>query len=59
MRLEETARGDVVDGKITLEELDKALHDAMTDRNIRLGAQGAFYNPPGEPATYEFNMKAF
>ena len=49
----------MADGKITLEELDKAFHDAVTDRNIRLGGQGAFYNPPEEPATYEFNMEAF
>ncbi len=40
--LEEAAK-DVADGKITLEELDKALHDAVTDRNIRLAGQGAFY----------------
>jgi hypothetical protein len=34
-RLEQAAR-DVADGKITLEELNKALHDAVvTDRNIR------------------------
>jgi hypothetical protein len=49
----------VADGKITLEELDAALHNAVTERNIRLGGQGAFYNPPEEPATYEFNMEAF
>ncbi len=33
----EKAACDVADDKITLEELDKALHDAVTDRNIRLG----------------------
>ncbi len=40
-RLGDAAR-DVADGKITLEELTKALHDAITDRNIRLAGQGAF-----------------
>jgi hypothetical protein len=40
-RLEQAAR-DVADGKITLEELDKALHNAVTERNIRLADQGAF-----------------
>jgi hypothetical protein len=35
-RLEEAAR-DVADGKISPEELDKALNDAVTDRDIRLG----------------------
>jgi hypothetical protein len=44
-RLEEAAR-DAADGKIKLEELDKALHDAVTARNIRLAGQGAFYSPP-------------
>jgi hypothetical protein len=57
-RLEDAARG-VADGKITLEELDKALHGAVTDRDIRLAGQGAFYNLPEEPATYEFNKEAF
>ncbi len=42
------------------EELDKALHDdAVTDRNIRLAGQGAFYKPLEEPATYDFKMEAF
>jgi hypothetical protein len=36
----EEAGKDVADGKITIEELDKALHDAVTDRNIRLAGQG-------------------
>ncbi len=57
-RLERAAR-DVADGKITLEELDKALHDAITDRNIRLGGQGAFHNVSEQPATIEFSMEAF
>ncbi len=34
-RLGDVAR-DVADGKIILEELTKALYDAVTDRNIRL-----------------------
>jgi hypothetical protein len=49
----------VADGTITLEELGKALHDAVTERNIRLGGQGAFYNPPEQPTTIELNMEAF
>ncbi len=58
-RLERAAK-DVADGKITLEELDKALNDAIiTDRNIRLGGQGAFYNVSEQPATIEFSMEAF
>jgi hypothetical protein len=40
-RLERAAR-DVADGKITLEELDQALHNAVTERNIRLADQEAF-----------------
>ncbi len=42
-RLEQAAR-NVADGKITLEELDKALHNAVTERNVRLADQGAFYD---------------
>jgi hypothetical protein len=49
----------VADGKITLEELTKALHDAVTDGNIRLANQGAFHNVPEEPATIELDMEAF
>jgi hypothetical protein len=56
-RLEEAAR-DVADGTITLEELDKALYDAVTARNIRLAGQGAFYNPPEQPAVIELNIEA-
>jgi hypothetical protein len=53
-RLKRAAR-DVADGKKALEELDKALHDAVTDRNIiRLAGEGAFYNVSEQPATYEF-----
>jgi hypothetical protein len=49
----------VEEGKITIEELSKALHDAVTDRNIRLGCEGAFYNPPEQPAVIELDMEAF
>jgi hypothetical protein len=55
----ERAAIDVADGKITLEELNKALNDAITDRNIRLGGQGAFYNVSEQPATIELSMEAF
>ncbi len=47
LRLDEADK-EVADGKITLEELD----DAVTERNIRLGGQGALYNPPDQPTTY-------
>jgi hypothetical protein len=58
-RLEEAAR-DVADGKITLEELDAAIHNAVTTaRNIRLGDQGDFYNPPDQPTAIKLNMEAF
>jgi hypothetical protein len=50
---------DVAEGKIFIEKLTVALNNAVTRRNIRLGCQGAFYNPPEEPATIELNMKAF
>ncbi len=40
------AAKDVADGEISIEELTKAIHDALTDRNLRLGDQGAFYNVP-------------
>ncbi len=49
----------MADGKITLEELTKALHDAITDRNIRLAGQDAFNNVPEEPKTIELDMEAF
>ncbi len=49
----------MADGKITLEELTKAVHDALTERNLRLGAQGAFYNVPEEPRVIELDMEAF
>jgi hypothetical protein len=49
----------VADGKITLKELGKALHDAVTDLNNRLGGQGAFHNVSEQPATNEFSMEAF
>jgi hypothetical protein len=50
---------DVADGKISLEELTKAVHDAHTERNLLLGAQGAFYNVPEEPRVIELDMEAF
>jgi hypothetical protein len=57
-RLADAAR-DVADGKITIEEPTEALLGAVTEWNIRLGSQGAFYNPPEEPAVIELDMKAF
>jgi hypothetical protein len=57
-RLKEAVR-DVAEGNLTLEELTKAIHNACTDRNIRLANQGAFYNPPDQPTTYQFDMEAF
>ncbi len=53
------AAKDVADGKISLEELTKAIHDALAERNLRLGAQGAFYNPPEQPAVINLDMEAF
>jgi hypothetical protein len=53
------AAKDVADGEITVEELSKAIHDALTERNLRLGAQGAFYNPPEQPAAINLDMEAF
>jgi hypothetical protein len=35
LRLIKEAARDVADGKITLEELNAALHNAVTERNIR------------------------
>jgi hypothetical protein len=58
LRFADAAR-DVADGKITIEELTEALHGAVTDRNIRLACQGAFYNPPEQPAVIELDMEAF
>ncbi len=53
------AARDVAEGKITLEEVTRAILDAIRDRNLRLAAQGAFYNPPEEPATIELDMEKF
>jgi hypothetical protein len=50
---------DVANGEISIEELTKALNDAVTDRNLRLIAQGAFHNVPEEPRAIELNMEAF
>jgi hypothetical protein len=59
LRLEDAAR-DVAEGNITLEEeLDAALHNAVTERSIRLEGQGAFHNPPEQSITYELDMEAF
>jgi hypothetical protein len=33
---------DAADGEMSIEELTKALHDAVADRNLRLVAQGTF-----------------
>ncbi len=42
-RLKEAAK-DAAEGNLTLEDLTKAIRDACTQRNLRLGDQGAFYN---------------
>jgi hypothetical protein len=49
----------LAEGKITLEEVTRAILDAIRDLNLRLADQGAFYNPPEEPATIELDMEAF
>ncbi len=41
-RLGDAAR-DVAEGKITLEEVTRAILDAVRDHNLRLADQGAFY----------------
>ncbi len=50
---------DVAEGKITLEDVTRAILDAIRDRNLRLIDQGAFYNPPEQPTTIELDMEAF
>ena len=50
---------DVAEGEISIEELTVALNNAVTDRNLRLIAQGAFHNVPEEPRVIELNMEAF
>ncbi len=57
-RLGDAAR-DVAEGKITLEEVTRAIITAIRDRNLRLADQGAFYNPPEQPTTIELDMEAF
>ncbi len=57
-RLKEAAK-DVAEGNLMLEDLTKAIQKACTERNIRLGNQGAFYNPPDQPTSYQFDMEAF
>jgi hypothetical protein len=49
----------MADGKITLEELTKVLHDAIRDRNLRLADQDAFHNVPEEKQTIELDMESF
>jgi hypothetical protein len=41
------------------EEVTRAILDAIRDRNLRLADQGAFYNPPEQPATIELDMEKF
>jgi hypothetical protein len=50
---------DVAEGEISIEELTVALNNAVTSRNLRLIAQGAFDNVPEEPRVIELNMEAF
>ncbi len=57
-RLGDAAR-DVAEGNITLEEVTSAILNATRDGNLRLADQGAFYNPPEQPATIELDMEAF
>jgi hypothetical protein len=57
-RLEHAAR-DVAEGNITLEEVIGAIRNALRGRNLRLANQGAFYNPPEEPAIIELDMEKF
>jgi hypothetical protein len=49
----------VTEGEISIEELTKALHDAVARKNLRLIAQDAFYNVPEKPRMIELNMAAF
>ncbi len=49
----------MAEGNLTLEDLTKAIQKACTERNIRLGNQEAFYSPPDQPTSYQFDMKAF
>ncbi len=46
-RLKEAAK-DVAEGNLTLKDLTEAIRNACTERNLRLGDQGAFYNPPDQ-----------
>jgi hypothetical protein len=57
-RLGDAAR-DVAEGKIILEEVSRAILDAVRDHNLRLADQGAFYNPLEEPQTIELDMEKF
>ncbi len=49
----------MAEGNLTLEDLTKAIQKACTERNIRLGNEGAFYNPLDEPTSCQFDMEAF
>ncbi len=57
-RLGDAAR-DVAEGEITLEEVSRAIIDAVRVHNLRLADLGAFYNPPEEPQFIELDMEKF
>ena len=57
-RLGDAAR-DVAEGRLTLEEVTKAIQNAVRDYNIRLADRGAFYNPPEELPYTELDMEKF
>ncbi len=49
----------MAEGRLTLEEVTKAIQNAVRDYNLRLGDRGAFYNPPDEPQVIELDMERF
>ncbi len=49
----------VAEGRLTLEEVTKAIQNAVRDYNLRLADRGAFYNPPEEPQVIGLDMKKF
>ncbi len=57
-RLGDAAR-DVAEGRLPLEEVAKAIRNAVRDYNLRLADRGAFYNPPEEPQVIELDMEKF
>jgi hypothetical protein len=57
-RLGDAAR-DVAEGKITLEEVTRAIMNAIRDRNLRLADQGAFYNPPEQTNNHRIGHESF